>query len=236
MLFTKPSSNSSAHDETFRKKQNYDLSIEYYLPKGEGIIALAVFRKEISNDIFDLRTTENINGTQVRVTQPTNAASSTIQGLEFSLVRKHLPLLRDILPGLGFTGNVTLYDTQFNYVDAAGVRYRGDRMPLQSNWSMNAALAYDWKNRAEVRIAYDYRDEYTAGINPTSPWNNDGWAGYGQWDFTARYRATKRLHVDFSIRNLGNEHRVHLRGLGLGKLHEHVDFGSSCWLGVTYRH
>jgi len=219
-----------------REATNYDLSLEYYFPKGEGIIALAIFRKEISNDIFDLRTTEDINGTVVTVTQPTNAASSNIQGLEFSLVRKQLPLLRDFLPGLGFTGNVTLYDTQFNYVDAAGVRYRGDRMPLQSNWSMNAALAYDWKNRAEVRVAYDYRDEYTSGINPTSPWNNDGWAGYGQWDFTARYRATKRLHVDFSIRNLTNEHRVHLRGLGLSKLHEDVDFGSSYWLGVTYRH
>jgi hypothetical protein len=37
------------------------------------------------------------------------------------------------------------------------------------------------------------------------------------------------------VRNLGNEHRVHLRGLGLAKLHEDVDFGSSYWLGATYR-
>jgi TonB-dependent receptor len=219
-----------------RQSRNYDLSLEYYFPKGEGAISLAAFRKEIADDIFDLRSTETVNAALVTTTQPTNAASSRIQGLEFGLVRNHLPFFRDLLPGLGFNGNVTLYDTQFNYVTTQGVRLSADRMPLQSKWSMNAALSYEWKNRGEVRLAHDYRSEYTSSINPTQPWNSEGWAGYGQFDFTARYRATKKLTIDFSVRNLGNEHRVHLRGLGLSKLHEDVDFGSSFWLGATYRH
>jgi hypothetical protein len=92
------------------------------------------------------------------------------------------------------------------------------------------------EGRGEVRVAYDYRSQYTSSFNATQPWNNDGWANYGQWDLTARYRVTSRWHADFSIRNLGNAHRVHLRGLDLAKLHEDVDFGSSFWLGVTYRH
>ncbi len=219
-----------------RHARNYDLSLEYYFPKGGGAVSLAVFRKEIADDIFDLASQETLNGATVNIRQPVNAASSRIQGLEFGLVRNQIPVLAPVLPGLGFNGNVTLYDTQFNYLTPQGERLSADRMPLQSKWSLNAALSYEWKNRGEVRLAYDYRSEYTSALNPTQPWNNEGWAGYGQFDFTARYRATKKLTIDFSVRNLGNEHRVHLRGLGLAKLHEDVDFGSSFWLGATYRH
>jgi TonB-dependent receptor len=219
-----------------RNARNYDLSLEYYFPKGDGIASLAVFQKDIADDIFNLSTTETVNGVLVTTTQPTNASESRIRGLELALVRNHLPWTADLLPGLGFTGNLTLFDTTFNYIDARGLRYSGDRLPLQSKWSANAALAYEWKGRAEVRVAYDYRSQYTSGFNATQPWNSDGWGNYGQWDFTARYRTTQRWHVDFSIRNLGNAHRVHLRGLDLRQLHEDVDFGSSYWLGATYRH
>ena len=152
------------------------------------------------------------------------------------LVRNHIPFVRGFLPGLAFTGNLTIFDTQFHYVDAAGKIYTGSRLPLQSKWSTNAALSYEWSERAELRVAYDYRSQFTSVFNPTQPWNNEGWIAYGQWDLTARYRATKQWHLDFSVRNIGNAHRVHLRGLDLTKLHEDVDFGSSYWLGVTYRH
>jgi TonB-dependent receptor len=219
-----------------RDARNYDLSLEYYFPKGDGIASLAVFRKDIANDIFNLSTTATVNGALVTTTQPTNAASSRISGLELALVRNHLPFFQTLLPGLGFTGNLTLFDTQFRYVNTAGVVFNGSRLPLQSKWSTNAALTYEWKGRGEVRVAYDYRSQFTSSLNAAQPWNNEGWAGYGQWDFTARYRATKQWHVDFSVRNIGNAHRVHLRGLDLTKLHEDVDFGSSYWLGVTYRH
>jgi TonB-dependent receptor len=219
-----------------RDARNYDLSLEYYFPKGDGIASVAVFQKDIADDIFNLSTTETVNGALVTTTQPTNASSSRIRGVELALVRNQLPLIATLLPGLGFTGNLTLFDTAFNYVDARGLRYSGSRLPLQSKWSANAALAYAWKGRGEVRVAYDYRSQYTSSFNATQPWNNDGWANYGQWDVTARYRVTQRWHADFSIRNLGNAHRVHLRGLDLTKLHEDVDFGSSYWLGVTYRH
>lgn len=219
-----------------RDARNYDLSLEYYFPKGEGIASVAIFQKDIADDIFTLSTTETVNGALVTITQPANAASSRIRGLELALVRKHLPFVESLLPGLGFTGNLTLFDTAFNYVDARGLSYAGDRLPLQSKWSANAALAYAWKGRGEVRVAYDYRSQYTSSFNATQPWNNEGWANYGQWDVTARYRVTARWHADFSIRNLGNAHRVHLRGLDLTKLHEDVDFGSSFWLGLTYRH
>ncbi len=219
-----------------RAARNYDLSLEYYFPKGEGIASVAVFHKDIADDIFTLSSTETVNGALVTTTQPANAAGSRIRGLELALVRNRLPLVAALLPGLGFTGNLTLFDTAFNYVDAQGQRYSGDRLPLQSKWSANAALSYEWKARGEVRVAYDYRSQYTSSLNARQPWNSEGWAAYGQWDLTARYRATKRWHVDFSIRNLGNAHRVHLRGLALAKLHEDVDFGSSFWLGATYRH
>jgi TonB-dependent receptor len=219
-----------------RDARNYDLSLEYYFPKGDGIASLAVFRKDNANDIFNLSTTATVNGSLVTTTQPTNAASSRISGLELALVRNHLPLLQSLLPGLGFTGNLTLFDTQFRYVNTAGAVFSGNRLPLQSKWSTNAALSYEWKGRGEVRVAYDYRSQFTSVLNAAQPWNNEGWAAYGQWDFTARWRATKRWHVDFSVRNIGNAHRVHLRGLDLTKLHEDVDFGSSYWIGVTYRH
>jgi len=219
-----------------RDARNYDLSLEYYFPKGDGLASIAVFQKDIANDIFNVSSTATVNGALVTTTQPTNAANSRISGLELGLVRNHIPFVYSVLPGLAFTGNLTLFDTQFRYVDAVGKLYTGSRLPFQSKWSANAALSYAWTDRAEIRLAYDYRSQFTSVFNPTQPWNNEGWIAYGQWDFTARYRVTKQWHLDFSVRNIGNAHRVHLRGLDLTKLHEDVDFGSSYWFGVTYRH
>lgn len=218
-----------------RDARNYDVSLEYYFPRADGIVSLALFRKEIADDIFDLTTQETVGGILANVRQPTNASSSRIQGLEFGLVRNHLPFFGGRLKNFGFTGNVTVFDTAFNYVNAAGVRFARDTLLLQPKWNANAAFSYEWANRAEVRLAYDYKDRYLSGLNADRPWLNEGWKAYGQWDLTLRYRFGKQLHLDASVRNLGNAHRQHVRGENLELLHEDVDFGSSYWLGVTFR-
>jgi outer membrane receptor protein involved in Fe transport len=100
----------------------------------------------------------------------------------------------------------------------------------------NAALSYEWKKKGEVRVAYSYRDAYLLSLSALSPWLNQGWASYGQWDVSGRYRITKALHFDASVRNLTGVHRVHTRGEKLQLLHEDVDSGRSIWIGITYRH
>ena len=218
-----------------RDARNYDLSFEYYFAKAAGIASVGLFRKEISKDIFDLTSQETVNGVLATVTQPRNAASSTIEGLELALVRNRLPFVPAWLDGLGFTGNISFFHAKFSYVDTKGVAYSRDTMPKQMKKVANVALSYDWKKKGEVRVAYSFRDAYLLSLDAVSPWLNQGWAAYGQWDVSGRYRISKTLHLDASVRNLTGEHRVHTRGQNLQLLHEDVDSGKSIWVGITYR-
>lgn len=218
-----------------RDARNYDLSLEYYFPKAAGIASIGLFRKEIAKDIFNLTTQEVVNGVLATVTQPTNATKSTIEGIELAVVRNQLPFVPDWLAGLAFTGNVAFFKAKFNYVNSAGVAFSNDTLPQQSKINANAALSYEWKKKGEVRIAYSYKDAYLISLDANSPWLNQGWKAYGQWDASARYQITKYLHLDASVRNLTGEHRVHTRGEKQQLLHEDVDAGKSIWFGITYR-
>jgi TonB-dependent receptor len=139
------------------KAVNVDASLEYYL-RGGGLVAGAVFYKDIDNPIFI--STQTVPGTGIYggvtltnaiVTQPRNGDRSKLTGFEFNVVQPFtfLPAPWD---GFGMSLNVTLVtgDTR--------VPGRADKLPLVQQSKRLANLqAYYEKYGFAARVVYNYR-------------------------------------------------------------------------------
>ena len=165
------------------KAVNGDISIEYYLP-GQGILSFAGFYKEIDDPIYtSIRTGVAgtfagvvIGGTGATVTQPVNAASEKIYGVEMNL-QAQLTFLPAPFDGLGIGANYSYIDG-----DTSGIPGRTGEAPpfFQSKHVATAQLFYE-KGRVALRAAYSYRSHYleAIGANPTQ----DTYVGdHGQLD------------------------------------------------------
>jgi TonB-dependent receptor len=175
---------------------NYDLAIDYYLGK-TSYISLAGFYKDISNFVSTATLPETIKGELFQVTEPLNANSSTVYGLEATLQYTFEKLLPAPFDGLGTSLNYTKVNstTSFNPALTAQV-FNIEGL----SDSANAILFYE-KGPIQVRAAYNWRApflQYTFGPNGL-PQNV---AAYGQVDLQGSYKLTPNLSVYAQVVNL----------------------------------
>ena len=100
--------------------------------------------------------------------------------------------------------------------------------------SANLIGYYD-KNGIQVRLAYNWRDDFLAGVGQgqgttTNPTNVEA---YGQLDIGITYEATENLTVYFSGQNV-TESTVHVYGLTKDQVLQAVQGGARYDLGVRY--
>lgn len=218
-----------------READNYDLSLEYTFAGGDGLFALAVFQKDITNEIVSVRTPGTYEGRAVTFVQPTNAREAEIRGLEVSFVLSAFDFLPAPLDGFGFNGNATFLDGAFTYSDAAGAIQSFGQLLSEPERIYNASLFYNWADRAELRVAYHFAGQNFSSVNTTSPWLSRGTPDTEQWDLTARYDLSDTWTVRFEARNLTDEDQFITEGLGFDRLIEQVDYGRSFWIGLSFR-
>ena len=101
--------------------------------------------------------------------------------------------------------------------------------------SANLIAFYD-KNDLQVRLAYNWRDDFLAGAGQgqgtnTNPTNVEA---YGQLDLGITYRATEKLTVYFSGLNL-TEETVHIYGLTKDQVLQAVQGGPRYDIGLRYQ-
>jgi TonB-dependent receptor len=89
-----------------RRSDNLDVGAEYYFGS-HGVLGFAAFAKWIKDDIYVLRSLQQIDGTLYAVRQPMNAEGSRLFGAEFQIAQRDVDLLgRKFDPFF----NVTLLD------------------------------------------------------------------------------------------------------------------------------
>lgn len=218
-----------------RRSDNYDLSLEYTFADGDGLLALAAFKKDIANEIVTVRTPGTYEGRAVTFVQPTNARQAEVSGLELSLVLSAFDFLPAPLDGFGFNGNATFLDGEFTYPDTAGAERSFGQLLSQPERIYNASLFYNWQDRGEVRLAYHFSGQNFSSVNTTSPWLSRGTPDAEQWDLTARYDLNQAWTMRFEARNLTDEDQFITQGLGFDRLIEQVDYGRSFWVGLSFR-
>lgn len=210
-----------------RKADNYDLSVEYYLPGDQGAVTFAMFYKDIRNDIFSAAAgTTEIDGVSYTVTQPQNLDGSTVFGLEFGLIRNRLDFLPGFLANFGVSGNVTWLDARAEM--PGGTTF--DRLIQQPEWQFNTALFYE-DGPFKARATYAKVGKQYTAISESDPLANRYDTAFQQLDLQARV-TLGAVDIIAEARNLTNERRRNFDGYGT---RDENSFGRQFWLGAAFR-
>lgn len=207
-----------------RVSDNYDLSLEYYFMRGEGLVSAAVFQKDIEGDIFLTVENGTIDGQPAIITQNTNASSSQVKGLELQAYLGSMPFLPAPLDNLGVSGNLTFLDGETTSLDGSTL----DRRIRQADFIANASIFYNTGD-FEARLAYNFTDDFLLLANRAED-------SFEQLDASMRYYWGDNLVFSVEGRNLTNSRRRQLTGSNLDLLFGETILGRQFHFGVTYRY
>ena len=192
---------------------NYDASIEWYF-QNEGLLAVAVFRKNIESFITSV--TESIPYNQLglplellqgaaqptdifQVTRRINGDGGVLNGVE---IQYQQPFT--FLPGpwsnFGFIGNVTFVDSEVMYGTAGKNRLTG-----QSNNTLNATLYYE-DGPFQARVSAARRSQYLASFPGANGNSEEGVNGTTNIDASMSYAFTDNLTFSLEGINLTDEY------------------------------
>ncbi len=177
---------------------NFDVSLEYYLPNG-GILQAGAFDKEFDNYIV----TRTSNGTDPRLTGVVqfitfdNVPSAYARGLE-AAYHQQFTWLPGVLGGLGFEGNVTLVDSQVEL--RTGEKHL---LPATSRFTYNVAAFYE-AHGLDLRLSGEYVSHSLFGIGDSAQSDVLQDSRF-TLDFTSSYQVSPNWAVYFSAKNLTNQ-------------------------------
>lgn len=189
---------------------NYDVLYERYL-RPVGLLQAGYFYKDLSNPITTIQTIPSTGPYKgYKVTQPGNAGSAYVQGVEFGF-QQHLSFLPGMLGGLGLSANYS-YTTS----KASGLAGRTDHPALlrQAPNTWNISPTFDHK-RIAIRVgmtyngpmifAYQYSDGADPSLGVKGPSGDQYLYSHYQIDVQGSYKLTRSLSVYASGLNLNNE-------------------------------
>lgn len=215
-----------------RVSDNFDLGIEYFFNQGNGMITAGLFAKDVADDIIMIEREELRNGQVYQLREPINGDKTTFRGFEIGIVNSELDFLPGALANLGFSGNLLYVRGRTKFTDD-GVTTTRKSLVNQMEWAGNAALFYNYEDRGEIRVAYNYQSGYVTGIG-ANPWNDQGIGANDTIDLTVRYDLDDHWGVQFQARNLLGKNRAVRSGDDLRYHRADVEYGNMFFLSVNY--
>ena len=216
-----------------RRSEGLDASIEYYPPG--GLISLGVFYKDIKDEIFSVTNIETLDldvgrgPEQVEVSEPRNAQSASIFGIE-AAIQQSFTFLPAPFDGFGVNLNGTYIDSDLEVLTATGPRQRG--FFLQPEWTANASLFYE-KGPFQIRVAYNYLGGFLENINGSIPSADQFWKERGQLDAQVRLRLSDTIEIFAEGENLTDAGRRELTGPNRDLLQEAAEYGRTFTAGAS---
>ena len=216
-----------------RESEGFDLSLEYY--RQDGLISVAVFSKDIENEIFTLTSEERLAvgaGLQdVTVTTPRNAQTAEIYGIELAF-QQELSFLPEPFDGIGVSANATFLDTDFVFLTNGGTVERRRSLFLQPDTTLNHSIYYQ-RGPFEAKLSHNYIGGFLETINDTIPNADQYWKGRHVYDASISWRFDQGVTVFLEGQNLNDAGRQENTGPGQRFLQESAEYGRTFWLGAT---
>jgi TonB-dependent receptor len=183
-----------------RRSDNYDLAAEYYFG-GSGLVSIGGFYKKISDDIFTQTTQQTIDGATYEVSQPMNASSSSMKGIEVQVVTDAVPYLPGFLANkVGLSANATRMWAEMEYLSGSA-RVHLDALQYQADWLANVSVFYRLPRDGEVRVAYNWKSRSPISLG-AYPWTTYWLEERGQLDAAVRYSLTDKLVAKLEVANI----------------------------------
>lgn len=222
-----------------RKSTNFDLAADWqFAERYGGIVSLALFDKEIRDEIFAQRSIgyqapSGIFYTNATVTRPANAGKSRIRGVEFNAIVNSLEGIASVLRGFGVAGNAAYLDGQLNVTMANGAPRRTGGLVGQPKYTLNGQAFYSARG-LELRVAYNRQGRSIRAINTTAAWQDLYWAPRQQVDLSARYDLTPALSLSAQASNITHERVTSLVGPNRNLLKDTYSVPTTYWLSIRF--
>lgn len=235
-----------------RTADNYDISLEYYPAWVNGLFSVALFRKDIADEVATPRiTTQDVLITptadgafdfgdtgpgavvaDLTESIPINLDAYTIEGVEVGAILNDFGFIHPALEIFGASANYTYVGS-----DATVTRSGGDTRDLptligQPEHLVNASLFAQY-GKFEARIAYNYQSEYLYTLSG-SPADDDLWNERGIISAQIRYNLSDQFIIQARSNNLTGK-PIDSR-TGFGNFRQLRDSGTLHWVGFTYQY
>ncbi len=191
-----------------RKSNNLDVALEQYFNRGNGLVAISGFYKNIKDEIFNLRTQQDIGGVTYDVTMPLNATGASLKGIEFQFIDNGIGWLPGPLKDkLGVSFNVARMWAHMSYINGQDTIER-DNLLFQPDWVFNGSVFYKLFGDGEVRVAYRWADRNLNTVN-AQPYADYVLKARGQMDASLRIPLRDNIIIKFEANNLlGNDYSM----------------------------
>lgn len=219
-----------------RESTNLDASAEWYLPNS-SLVSLAVFNKKIKNEIYTLSSQGTLfyNGATraASITQPVNASSSRINGVELSYVQSSLGWISPALQGLGFSANLSFLDGRLNAATSSGGTRTIQNLVNQPDQIRNLTVFYNYQ-KLDLSAAYNWTGRSLRLVDASLPSQDVYWQARKQIDLQARYDLGGGWRAFAEVANLTNSPVTSVTGPNKDQLKDTFSMGRMIWLGVNY--
>ena len=191
-----------------RKSDNFDLALEHYFNGGNGLVSIGGLYKEIEDEIFRLRSQVEIDGQVYDATQPLNATSASLKGIEFAFIDNSIAWLPDPLrDNVGVSFNVARLWANMTFI-AGETETERDNLLFQPDWIVNSSVFFRLPGDGEFRAAYRWADRNLNTVN-ARPEDDYVLKARGQMDLSLRYPIRENLIIKLEANNvLGNDYSM----------------------------
>lgn len=188
-----------------------DGSLEYYLP-GNGLLSVAAFHRWVDNVFYsnaqvvggDVYNFGGVDRNGYLLTSTFNGENGRLYGVEFGY-QQQFSFLPAPLDGLGFQGNLTLLDGQFDTQVVNGTQQKDVAFQGLSDTIWNASLYYE-KHGVSARVSYQWRSDWLDSLGGFG--SGESRKAYGNLDLSLRYQINDALTLFMDAANLTNEKYV----------------------------
>jgi len=227
-----------------RLATNYDVAADWYFAPG-SLFSVAPFYKTIDHEIFSIATNGALlyNGilTPAIETQPTNAASSHLAGVEFELAHRNFG---DVWSGFEGVGADLNYSTLYGRAAVPSTSVAGTSVTAasrilkglinQPNEIANATLSYD-RFGLFGAVSYNYTGRSLRSLVANAAWQDVYWAPHRQVDLRAGYHITPDFDVALTAQNLNDATVKSVTGPGGTLMKDNSFVGQTYWMRLIYR-
>lgn len=221
-----------------RKADNFDLSVEWNLSNQYGgLISAGLFHKNIRDEIYSAIsqgfTYDNVTYKNATVTQPANASSAKISGIELAAIVNSLEFIAPVFSGFGLSANLSFMDGEM-VVPVSGASHRKvDRLLGQPDQIRNLSVFYT-NGGFELRGAYNWTGRALREVVPGIAWQDIYWAPRKQFDLQARYDVRPGLSLVAEVSNITKERIDSVTGPGRNLLKDSYSTPRTAWLSINW--
>ncbi len=218
-----------------------DGSLEYYIA-GDGILSVAAFYRDVKNVLYsntqavasDAFDTNGVDRSAYQLTSTFNGQKGKLYGVELNY-QQQFSFLPSPFDGLGFQGNATFLDGEFDTQVVNGLQRKGVGFPGTSKRIYNASLYYE-KYGLSARVSYQYRSNWLdtlGGLGIGAGTGDEFRKGYENLDVSLRYKLTDNFTLFADMANLTNAKYIAFEGTE-NKPTEVEQIGSRYLFGVRF--